>query len=206
MVLICAGMSSGPSVSWLHPASSGASRSSTVIRSASTDGSAFSWIVSDAEVWRMNSVPAPSCAPGSLTNLATSVVRSTKPAPEVWTVSSDETMVLALTEDNALRESDLGEGMNSVSPSSLRKQCESRDDPQREYGNSNLAADVLLHPVGHFNQPAPGLFQKRHHAIHVAVARQWNFDFALAFGDLWLRLFQRVRLWQGFVDLAADTS
>ena len=64
MVLICAGMSSGPSVSWLHPAFSGASRPSAVIRSSSTDGSAFSWIVSDAEVWRMNSVTAPSLALG----------------------------------------------------------------------------------------------------------------------------------------------
>ncbi len=83
MVLTCAGMSSGPSVSWLHPASSGASRSSAVVKSASTDGSAFSWIVSDAEVWRMNSVTAPSLAPASLTNFATSAVRSTKPRPDV---------------------------------------------------------------------------------------------------------------------------
>ena len=45
--------------------SRGASRSSAVIRSTSTDGSAFSWIVSDAEVWRMNSVTAPSRAPAS---------------------------------------------------------------------------------------------------------------------------------------------
>ena len=33
MVLICAGMSSGPSVSWTHPAFSGASRLSAVVRS-----------------------------------------------------------------------------------------------------------------------------------------------------------------------------
>jgi hypothetical protein len=83
MVLTCAGMSSGPSVSWLHPASSGASRSSAVIRSSSTDGSAFSWIVSDAEVWRMNSVTAPSRAPAALTNFAISAVRSRKPRPDV---------------------------------------------------------------------------------------------------------------------------
>ena len=52
-------------------------------RSSSTVGSAFSWIVSDAEVWRMNSVTAPSRAPASRTNFATSAVRSVKPAPGV---------------------------------------------------------------------------------------------------------------------------
>ena len=108
MVLICAGMSSGPSVSWRHPAFSGASRFSAVVKSTSTVGSAFSWIVSDAEVWRMNSVTAPSRARASRTNFATSAVRSVKPAPEVCTVSSEDTMVVAVTAEGVVRERDLG--------------------------------------------------------------------------------------------------
>src|SRR5215475_1713533 len=60
---------------------------------------------------------------------------------------------------------------------------------------SNLApGDVLLDAVGHFNQTPPGAFQERHHAVHVAVARQRDFDLALALGDLRLRLSERVRL------------
>src|SRR6202795_2453108 len=114
MVLICAGMSSGPSVSWVHPASLGANRSSAVIKSSSTDGSAFSWIVSDAEVWRMNSVTAPSRAPASLTNLAISAGTSMKPRPGVWMVRIDDTM-LTLTVDDGERESDLGEVIKYLS-------------------------------------------------------------------------------------------
>ena len=45
----------------------------------------------------MNSVTAPSRAPASRTNFATSAVRSVKPAPGVCTVSSEETMVVAVT-------------------------------------------------------------------------------------------------------------
>src|SRR6202022_151596 len=70
----------------------------------------------------MNSVPAPSRAPASFANLATSAVRSTKPRPDVWIARSDVTMVFALTVEGAVRDIDLGEVMNSVSPSSLRKQ------------------------------------------------------------------------------------
>src|SRR6202011_4000119 len=117
MVLICAGMSSGPSVSRVHPAFSGASRVRAVIKSSSTDGSAFSWIVSDAEVWRMNSVTAPSRAPASLTNFAISAVRSTKPRPEVRTVRIDDTMLLALTVDDGERESDFDEVIKYLSTS-----------------------------------------------------------------------------------------
>src|SRR6202022_1293194 len=57
---------------------------------------------------------------------------------------------------------------------------------------SNLAADVLLHAVGHLDQPAPCLLQERHHAVQVAIARQRNLDLALALGDLRLRLPQRI--------------
>ena len=56
----------------------------------------------------MNSVTAPSRAPASRTNFATSAVRSVKPAPGVCTVSSDETMVVAATLESGVRDSDLG--------------------------------------------------------------------------------------------------
>ena len=49
----CAGMSSGPSVSCTQRAFAGARRSSAVTRSVCTSGSAFSWITSEAEVWRI---------------------------------------------------------------------------------------------------------------------------------------------------------
>src|ERR1700710_2576486 len=111
-------------------------------------------MVSDAEVWRMNSVTAPSLAEASLTNFATSRVRSTKPAPGVCTVSSDDTMVLATTVDGALRDNDLDEI------------------------TSYLPGKILLHALRHLHQPPPGLLQERHHAIHVAIARQGDFDLA----------------------------
>ena len=41
-------------------------------------------------------------------------------------------------------------------------------------------------------------------AIHVAIARQRDFDLALAVGRFRFGLFQRVRLRQRFVDLAGD--
>jgi hypothetical protein len=107
MVLICAGMSSGPSVSCRHPPFSGASRFNAVVKSTSTVGSAFSWIVSDAEVWRTNSVTAPSRAPASRANFATSAVRSVNPVPRVCTVSSEDTMVVAATVEEVVREMDL---------------------------------------------------------------------------------------------------
>src|SRR5262245_8827840 len=68
----------------------------------------------------------------------------------------------------------------------------------------NLAAGVPLHPVGHLDQAPPRPLQKRHHAIHVAVARQRDFDLALALAlrHLRLALLQRVRFRQRFFDLA----
>src|SRR5882757_813282 len=51
-------------------------------------------------------------------------------------------------------------------------------------GPSDPAVDVALHAVGHLDQPAPRLFQERHHAVHVAVARQRDLDLALALGGL----------------------
>src|SRR6266446_9534932 len=76
--------------------------------------------------------------------------------------------------------------------------------PGKSAGTSNLAGEVLLHSVGYIDQPPPRPLEERHHAIHVAVARQRNFDLALALGHLRLRLFQRVRLRQRLVDLAGD--
>src|SRR5215468_5299330 len=107
MVLTCAGMSSAPSASWVHPAFSGATRSSAVVRSVSTEGSAFSWIVNEAEVWRTNSVACPSRAVASRRNFATSDVRSTKPLHEVSTTMRDVTMLSALMTEDEEREIDL---------------------------------------------------------------------------------------------------
>ncbi|MDA9519928.1 hypothetical protein XI06_06020 [Bradyrhizobium sp. CCBAU 11434] len=119
IVFTCAGMSSGPSVSCVHGTLSGASRDSAVVRSTSTDGSAFSWTVSDAEVWRMNSVSAPSRALASLMNFVTSLVRSVKPRPGVCTASSDETIVVACTDDGAERVMDLADVMKGLSTRKL---------------------------------------------------------------------------------------
>src|ERR1043166_8644174 len=217
MVLICAGMSSGPSVSWRQPAFSGASRFSAVVKSTSTVGSAFSWIVSDAEVWRMNSVTAPSRARASRTNFATSEVRSVKPAPEVCTVSNEDTMLLAATVDGVVRESDLGAVMKAIfvgwavapfapcppvlAPSRRARFALPTLQTRRL---SNPAVDVPLHAIGHLHQTPPGPLQERHHAIHVAVARQRDFDLALAVGHLRLARLQRVRFRQWLFDLAGD--
>src|SRR5262249_46571826 len=70
-----------------HPASAGARRSSAVARSARTSGSAFSWITSEAEVWRMNMNTRPSPAPQQATKSWTSFVMSKKPCPRVSTTS-----------------------------------------------------------------------------------------------------------------------
>src|SRR5262249_29240942 len=70
-----------------HPASAGARRSSAVARSARTSGSAFSWITSDAEVWRMNMNTRPSPAPQRAMKSRTSFVMSKKPCPRVSTTS-----------------------------------------------------------------------------------------------------------------------
>src|SRR5882757_10778521 len=179
-------------------------------------------MVRDAEVWRMNSVTAPSRARASRTNLAISSVRSTKPAPFVCTSSCEETMVAALTVDGAERVSDfmerpcrVGKGVFAVPTNSCDEyfgghaslcppyEFVRRDDACKSAG-LDLARYVLLHAVGHLDQPPPGLFQKSHHAVHVAVARQRNFDLALALGDLRLRLLQLIRFRQRFVDLAGD--
>src|SRR6185437_3676042 len=95
MALTWAGMSSGPSVSCTQPAFSGATRRKAVTRSVCTSGSAFSWITSDAEVWRRNSSRMPSAALASSTKRDTSRVMSKKPSPLVGTVSSALAIVSA---------------------------------------------------------------------------------------------------------------
>ena len=65
IVRIWAGMSSAPPRRGRSRRSRGARRSSAVIRSARTSGSAFSWIVSEAEVWRQKTVSSPSRMPRS---------------------------------------------------------------------------------------------------------------------------------------------
>ena len=69
----------------------------------------------------MNSITAPSRAPASRTNFATSAVRSTKPRPDVCTASSDDTMVPALTVESGVREIELGAVINDLSTSSSHR-------------------------------------------------------------------------------------
>jgi hypothetical protein len=57
-----------------------------VLEIAATSGSAFSWISSEAEVWRQKRVRRPVCIPCSPTQRATSRVISCRPAPGVLTV------------------------------------------------------------------------------------------------------------------------
>ena len=83
MALTCAGMSSGPSVSWRQGRSSGAIRSSASIRSAWTSGSAFSWMTRDADVCRMKMVRRPSAAPMLPSQRCMCAVMSVKPGPRV---------------------------------------------------------------------------------------------------------------------------
>ena len=70
--LICAGMSSGPSVVCTTHCMDGSedggtSRRKKALRSVRTSGSAFSWISSEQEVWRTKTVSSPSSAPAERT-------------------------------------------------------------------------------------------------------------------------------------------
>jgi hypothetical protein len=57
------------------------------MRSVRTSGSAFSWMVSEAEVWRQNRVRSPSVTPLPATKSAAASVISVNPGPGVWTVN-----------------------------------------------------------------------------------------------------------------------
>src|SRR5437879_13818543 len=112
-------------------------------------------MVRDAEVWRINTVTAPSRAPASRRNFLTSAVRSVKPAPRVSTVNNDDMMVVAETVEGAERDIDRDVTATSLNTSSGERRL-------------NLPRDILLHAVGHLDQPTPGFLQKRHHAVHIA--------------------------------------
>src|SRR6185312_14666172 len=106
----------------------------------------------------MNSVTAPSLARASVTNFATSAVRSVKPAPDVGTVSSEETMEVAVTDEAAVREREFGDVMNNLSTRRpcLVRNCARAQGRQIEAAASNLAAvDVPLQPVRHLDQSTP---------------------------------------------------
>src|SRR6516225_6339911 len=116
----------------------------------------------------MNRFSEPSRAPASRINSATSAVTSTKPVPLVCTVSSEVTMLLAVTAEIGERDVDL-------------------------FTELDFPRNVLLHAIGHVDQSAPGALQKRHHAVHVLIARQRNLDLAFALGGLRRGLLVRFR-------------
>src|SRR2546430_769221 len=95
---MCAGMSSGPSVSCSYRASSGAMRSAQRCRSRWTAGSAFSWITSDALVCWRNTVHRPVRTPARATARRTSPVTSCNPRPRAgssissWRTVTEETL------------------------------------------------------------------------------------------------------------------
>ena len=178
----------------------------------------------------MNSVTAPARACASFTKATTSAVRSVNPAPRVWTVRSDVTRVAAPTVESAARDDVRGEVMNvshcvvpaNAGTHSHRCWLWQRRLPlpfNREaaaYGSrrspgrlripaaSNPAGDVLLHPVGHVDQPPPGLLQKRHHRDPCRGRSAAEFRSCARRRHLRFGLFQRVRLRQRLVDLAGD--
>src|ERR1035437_7782865 len=83
-VRMCAAMSSSPSAVWLNCGSpSRTSRAKKASRSRHTSGSAFSWMSSEAEVWRKCNVSRPSRNLFSAIHPATSSVNSTSPRPRV---------------------------------------------------------------------------------------------------------------------------
>ena len=89
--LMCAGMSSAPSVVCVSHCIEGSSDDGTNLRKNSsrsrrTSGSAFSWMHSEHEVCWTNSVNNPCSTPVSRTNRTTSAVNSCSPGPEVWIV------------------------------------------------------------------------------------------------------------------------
>src|SRR6056297_1814954 len=82
--LIWAGMSSGPLIACTtHSIPSGTRRAKNSCRSARTSGSAFSWISSEHEVWRTNSVSRPVSTPLSRTKSETMGVNSVSPGPSL---------------------------------------------------------------------------------------------------------------------------
>ena len=112
----------------------------------------------------MNSVTAPSRARASRTNFATSAVRSVKPAPDVCTVSSDDTMVVAVTVGGRVRESDLGEVMKSLNTSSRRTPGPIRRG-RLDFGRVGVDSLQTTSSGGYGSRRSPGRLAKAHDAI-----------------------------------------
>src|SRR5712692_8936735 len=150
MDFTCAGMSSGPSTSWIQPASAGARRPSAVARSVRTSGSAFSWMTSEAEVWRMKMSSTPSFAPASRMNRVVSRVISVNPAPLVSTV----TVAVAMISGTTLV----------------------MDDKRPVTAAASTRSSGLLHVFlqrrDHVDQAAPDLLDEGHDPVEIGVVGQ----------------------------------
>src|SRR3954449_1208328 len=157
MVLTCAGISSGPSTSWIQPASVGARRSSALARSVRTSGSAFSWMTRDADVWRMKRNRAPSFAFASAMNRATSDVISVNPSPRV----STRIFVVAMISGATLTIGD-NRVLTAVSPQS----------------HSGLVLQVFLQRHDHLDEATPYLFEEGNNLVEIGIIGQlhpWRF-------------------------------
>src|ERR1700682_3067665 len=150
MALMWAGMSSGPSTSCTQPASAGAMRLSAVTRSVCTSGSAFSWITSEAEVWRRKSSTTPSRALSCSRKRATSRVISKKPSPDVCTASTARAIVSTPVLWMA--------------------------DSSFTAGPSTLVQHLLLRPVHGIDEAIPQPADIGHSAIDIGVVGQADRD------------------------------
>src|SRR5687767_5314464 len=125
-------------------------------------------MVSDADVWRTNSVTMPATIAESVTKLRTSSETSMKPSPRVSIVRTEETAV----------------SIGAVTSGE-------RDD------RSDLPRDIPLHPVRHLDQPLPGTLDKRNHLLDLTVVGQLQLEpvgpAGLARDTLLLRILFRQR-------------
>src|SRR5215467_3752348 len=150
MDFTCAGMSSGPSTSWIQPASAGARRSSAVARSVRTSGSAFSWMTSEAEVWRMKMSSTPSLAPALRINRVVSPVISVNPSPLVSTVIVAVATIAAATL--------VMEDWRLVTAAASTR--------------SSGLLHVFLQRRDHVDQAAPDLLDEGHDLVDIRIVRQ----------------------------------
>ena len=95
-------------------------------------------------------------------------------------------MVVALTIVGVERDIDLDRIMKYLSFVTLA--TDNRED------SLDPAQGVLLHAVGHLDQPPPGALHKRHQAIDILITGQRNLEFAAAVGYLWIRRLRFGRL------------
>ena len=58
---------------------------------------------------------------------------------------------------------------------------------------SNLPRHVLLYAVGHVDQPAPGLLEKRHRAIEIPLPSEQDVDRVMSFLE---------KAWRRLIDMA----